>query len=276
MFTLNCKGRLLVAENALVMGIINVTDDSFYAGSRQMRIDTILKKAAQMLEEGAEILDIGGQSTRPGSSLLTAEAEYSRVVPAITLLAKEFPGAIISVDTFYASVATGAIAAGAHIVNDISGGEMDAKMLNTVAGLNVPYICMHMKGTPQTMQSMMDYTNVTTEVLDYFIRKVAVFRKAGIHDVIIDPGFGFSKTIQHNFQLLKNLRTFSILQLPVLVGLSRKSTIYKTLGITAEEALNGTSVLNTLALENGAGILRVHDVKEAKEAVALFAEYKNA
>jgi len=276
MFTLNCKGRLLVAENALVMGIINVTDDSFYAGSRQTGTDAVVKKASQMLEEGAEILDIGGQSTRPGSSLLTAEAEYSRVVPAITLLAKEFPGAIISVDTFYASVASGAIAAGAHMVNDISGGEMDANMLSTVAGLNVPYICMHMKGTPQTMQSMADYTNVTTEVLDYFIRKVAACRKAGIHDVIIDPGFGFSKTIQHNFQLLKNLRTFSILQLPVLAGLSRKSTIYKTLGVTAEEALNGTSVLNTLALENGAGILRVHDVKEAKEAVVLFAAYKNA
>ncbi len=276
MFTLNCKGRLLVAERPLVMGIINVTDDSFYAGSRQQGTGAVLKKAAQMLAEGADILDIGGQSTRPGSTLLTAEAEFTRVVPAIEALAKEFPEAILSVDTFYAAVAQKAAGAGAHIINDISAGELDKKMIATVAALGVPYVCMHMKGTPQTMQSMAEYSDVTKEVLDYFIKKASDCKKAGIHDVIIDPGFGFSKTITHNFQLLKNMQALSILQLPILVGLSRKSTIYKTLNISAEEALNGTTVLHTLALQNCAGILRVHDVKEAREAITLFSAYKNA
>ncbi len=276
MFTLNCKGRLLAAERPLVMGIINVTDDSFYTGSRQQGTGAVLKKAAQMLAEGADILDIGGQSTRPGSTLLNAEAECTRVVPAIEALAKEFPEAILSVDTFYAAVAQKASDAGAHIINDISAGELDKKMIATVASLRTPYVCMHMKGTPQTMQSLAEYSDVTKEVLDYFIKKAGDCKQAGIHDVIIDPGFGFSKTITHNFQLLKNMQVLSILQLPILVGLSRKSTIYKTLNISAEEALNGTTVLHTLALQNGAGILRVHDVKEAREAITLFSAYKNA
>lgn len=273
MFTLNCKGILLVAENPLVMGIINTTPDSFYSGSRRESIDSVLQQARQMLAAGADILDIGGQSTRPGSTLLSDAEEMERVIPAVTAIANQFPAAILSIDTFYATVATAAVAAGARIVNDISSGDMDANMLATVAGLRVPYICMHMKGKPQTMQSEAVYDDVVKEVLDYFIGKIAMCRKAGITDIIIDPGFGFAKTIRHNFQLLKQLAAFNITGLPVMAGLSRKSTIYKTLGITAEEALNGTTVLNTLALQNGADILRVHDVKEAKEVVKLFIEY---
>jgi dihydropteroate synthase len=276
MFTLNCKGKLLVAENPLVMGIINTTPDSFYSGSRRESIDAVLQQAQQMLEAGADILDIGGQSTRPGSMLLSNTEEMERVIPAITAIAGKFPGAILSIDTFYATVAAAAVAAGARIVNDVSSGDMDASMLPVVAGLQVPYICMHMKGTPQNMQSEAIYDDVVKEVLDYFIGKIAACKKAGIRDVIIDPGFGFAKTIRHNFQLLKQLAAFTMTGLPVMAGLSRKSTIYKTLGITIEEALNGTTVLNTLALQNGAGILRVHDVREAKEVVKLFMAYNKS
>ena len=276
MFTLNCKGRLVTAAQPLVMGIINITPDSFYNESRQQNTEAIVKKAGQMLEEGAGILDIGGQSTRPGSQLLTAEDEASRVSNAIEAIIGTFPAAIISVDTFYAKVAVAAVAAGASIVNDISGGEMDKHMLETIGGLQTPYVCMHMKGTPQTMQQQAEYENVTTEVLDYFIRKLEACKKAGIHDVIFDPGFGFAKTSGHNFKLLKQLDVFKITGRPLLVGLSRKSTISKTLGTTTAGALNGTTVLNTIALQNGADILRVHDVKEAVEAVKLFCAYQEA
>jgi dihydropteroate synthase len=276
MFTLNCKGRLLVAENPLVMGIINITPDSFYAGSRHEAINDMLRHASQMMKDGADILDIGGQSTRPGSQLLSAEEEMKRVIPAIEAVHKQHPEGFISVDTFYSKVAIAAVAAGAVMVNDISGGEMDEHMLSAVADLGVPYISMHMKGNPQTMQKQAVYEDVVKEVLDYFIAKTEVCKKAGIHDVIIDPGFGFGKTIQHNFQLLKNLAVFKILEKPILAGLSRKSTVYKTLNTTAEHALNGTTVLNTISLQNGASLLRVHDVKEAKEAVQLFWEYKKA
>ncbi len=273
MFTLNCKGRLLVIDEPIVMGIINVTPDSFYSGSRQPGIDAVLKEADKMLTEGATILDIGGQSTRPGSEPIGADNELQRVIPAIEAIASRFPDSYISVDTYHTKVAATAVAAGASIVNDISSGEMDAEMIETVASLQVPYIAMHMKGTPATMQQNAQYENVTREVLDYFIKKTEQCRLAGINDVIIDPGFGFGKTIQHNFQLLKDLAVFKILQKPVLAGLSRKATIYKTLGTTAGEALNGTTVLNTIALLNGANILRVHDVKEAKEAVKLIGAY---
>ena len=276
MFTLNCKGRLLVAANPLVMGIINITPDSFYAGSRYEAINDMLRHASQMIKDGADILDIGGQSTRPGSQLLSAEEEMKRVIPAIEAIHAQYPESFISVDTFYSKVAIAAVAAGAEMVNDISSGEMDAHMLSTVAGLGVPYICMHMKGNPQSMQEQAVYEDVVKEVLDYFIAKTEACKKAGIHDLIIDPGFGFGKTIQHNFQLLKSLAVFKILEKPILIGLSRKSTVYKTLNITAEHALNGTTVLNTIALQNGASLLRVHDVKEAKEAVQLFGEYKKA
>jgi len=272
MFTLNCRGRLLVIESPLVMGIINATPDSFYEGSRFMGGEKILQQAAIMLKEGADILDIGGQSTRPGSIQLNEEEELSRIIEPLELLHKHFPEAIISVDTYYSKVVKEAVSAGASIVNDISGGNLDENMLSTVGKLRVPYICMHMQGKPQTMQREPHYENVTREVLDFFIKKMDDCKKAGIHDVIIDPGFGFGKTIKHNFELLKNFSVFKMLEKPLLAGISRKSTIYKTLGVSANDALNGTTVLNTIALLNGANILRVHDVKEAKEAVKLVGE----
>lgn len=273
MFTLNCKGKLLVAESPLVMGIINITPDSFYEGHLGKTIENILQMAGAMLADGADILDIGGQSTRPGSQRITAGEELKRVVPAIEAINKNYPNAIISVDTYHSKVACEAVAAGAAIVNDISAGAMDEKMLAAVAGLKVPYIAMHMQGTPETMQQSPQYDDAIKEVLDFFIQKIDKCKKAGINDIIIDPGFGFGKTTAHNFQLLKNLRVFEMLGKPILVGLSRKATIYKTLGITAAEALNGTTCLNTTALLNGASILRVHDVKEARQAVQLMHHY---
>lgn len=269
MFTLNCKGKLLTITKPIVMGIINTTPDSFYTQSQQASIDAVLAKATQMLQEGATILDIGGQTTKPGSQEVGIEEELNRVIPAIDQLTKAFPDAIISIDTYHSKVAQYAVEAGARIVNDVSGGMMDVTMLATVAQLRVPYICMHMKGIPQNMQQNPTYENVTKEVLEFFIERIETCRLAGINDVIVDPGFGFGKTIAHNFQLLKELAVFKMLQKPILLGVSRKSTIYKTLGITANEALNGTTVLNTIGIQNGANILRVHDVKEAMECVKL-------
>ncbi|HWN88671.1 MAG TPA: dihydropteroate synthase [Chitinophagaceae bacterium] len=275
MFTLNCKGRLLVIEKPLVMGIINATPDSFFGGSRFNGVDEIVTTAENMLNDGADIIDIGGQSTRPGSELISVDEEIERIVPAIKAIANKLPNAFISIDTFYSTVAMAAVDAGATIVNDISAGSMDNKMIKTVAELKVPYVLMHMKGTPQTMQQNTTYENVTSEVLDFFILKSNELKKAGIVDIIIDPGFGFAKKINQNFQLLKNLSVFKMLDKPIMLGISRKSTIYKTLEINADDALNGTTVLNTIGLMNGASILRVHDVKEAKEAVKLFsATYK--
>lgn len=270
MYTLNCKGRLLVVDKPLVMGIINATPDSFFGDSRFSEVDEIVAKVEKMLNDGADLIDIGGQSTRPGSELISPNEEIKRVVPAIEAIIQKFPDTFISIDTFYSKVAIAAINGGATLVNDISAGSMDKQMIETVVQLKVPYILMHMKGTPQTMQQNAVYENVNREVLDFFIAKTNELSKAGVLDIIIDPGFGFGKTIDHNFELLKNLSVFKMLDKPVLVGISRKSTIYKTLGVTAEEALNGTSVLNTIALMNGASVLRVHDVKEAKEAVTLF------
>lgn len=269
MFTLNCKGRLLDVEKPAVMAIINITPDSFYTGSRFETIDGILKKAEQFLQEGASILDIGGQSTRPGSIALTADEELQRIITPIEALQREFPEAILSVDTYHSKVALETVQAGASIVNDISAGQLDPKMIETVAALKVPYILMHMQGTPQTMQEHPTYTNVTSEVLDFFIQKIAELKNAGITDIIADPGFGFGKTIAHNFQLLRELAVFKILSCPLLLGISRKSTIYKTLGVTAAESLNGSTVLHTIGLMNGVSILRVHDVKEAMEAIRL-------
>lgn len=269
MYTLNCKGKLLILDKPIVMGIINATPDSFFSGSRQPGLDASLHKAEQMLKEGAAILDIGGQSTRPGSAALGASEELKRLLPVIETIHLHFPEAILSIDTYHAKVARQTVEAGASIINDISAGYMDATMLSTVATLQVPYVCMHMIGTPQTMQQYATYEDVTREVIDFFIHRIEDCRLAGIHDVIIDPGIGFSKTIQHNFRLLKDLSLFRLLQKPLLLGISRKSTICKTLGITPEEALNGTTVLNTIGLMNGAQILRVHDVKEAVEAIQL-------
>jgi len=269
MFTLNCKGRLLIIDQPIVMGIINATPDSFYSGSRQQSVDGALQQAEKMIQEGAVILDIGGQSTRPGGTTLTADEELKRVLPAIEAIYRQFPDCFISIDTYYSKVAREAVAQGASLVNDISGGSFDKAMTATVASLQVPYICMHIKGTIATMHENPVYENVTVEVLDYFIQKTAACSQAGINDIIIDPGFGFSKNSSHNFELLKNLDVFQMLNKPLLLGVSRKSTIYKTLGIPVEESLNGTTVLNTAGLLKGASILRVHDVREAMEAITL-------
>lgn len=274
MFTLNCKGKLLVIDQPIVMGIINTTPDSFYSGSRTDVIDEILFRAEKMVSDGATVLDIGGQSTRPNSEQIPADEELKRVLPAIEAIHKKFPEQIISIDTFYSTVAKNAVDAGASIINDVSAGTMDAKLLSTVAQLKVPYVLMHMLGKPQTMQQNPEYKNVTVDVFDFLNFKVAELTALGIHDIIVDPGFGFGKTTAHNFQLLRELSFFKQLNRPVMVGLSRKASVYKTLGITAEEALNGTTVMHTLALLNGANILRVHDVKEAMQAIKLCAAYK--
>jgi dihydropteroate synthase len=276
MFTLNCKGKLILIEKPLVMGILNINNDSFYTGSRFQNLDAIGIKAEQMMEEGADIMDIGGQSTRPGSERISAEEEMQRVIPVIEMLSKKIGKVLLSIDTYHASVAEAAVHAGASIVNDISAGEMDKNMIDTVASLGVPYICMHMKGIPETMHLDIHYENIITEVLDFFIKKINECRLAGIKDVIIDPGFGFGKTVQHNLILIKNLSVFKMIRKPIMAGLSRKSTIYKTLHTTAEDSLNGSTVLNTIALQNGAVILRVHDVKEAKEAAILVQAYGKA
>jgi len=275
MFTLNCNGRLLSTVRPLVMGIINTTPDSFHESSRKITIPEIVREAESMLNEGADILDIGGQSTRPGSTAVDAEEEIKRVIDGINAIHQRFPDAVISVDTWYSKVAREAVAAGASFINDISGGMLDKEMLDTVASLNVPYALMHMKGTPQTMQQSPTYSDVTTEVLDFLIQRTHQVAKAGIKDIIIDPGFGFGKTIAHNFELLRNLAVFKMIGRPLLIGLSRKSSISKTLNITTEDSLNGTTVMNTVALLNGADIIRVHDVREAKEAVRLIEAYQH-
>lgn len=276
MFSLNCKGKLLFIEKPLVMGILNLTEDSFYAGSRHQTMESIKNKAAQMIAEGADILDLGAQSTRPGSTRFTAEDELKKLIPAIDLLTKNFPGIIISIDTYLSKVAKESVAAGASIINDISAGTMDTQMIGMVGKLKVPYVCMHMKGVPETMQQQTNYENVSKEILDFFITKIEECRQAGIDDIIIDPGFGFGKSISQNLRLLKELPVFKMLEKPIMAGVSRKSTIYKTLKISAEDSLNGTTVLNTIALLNGASILRVHDIKEAKEAVTLIEAYGEA
>ncbi len=276
MYTLNCKGRLLMMDQPWIMGIINATPDSFYKESRKQPADEIVQLAGKMITEGVNMIDIGGQSTRPGSKRISAEEEIHRTVPAIERIMQHFPDAIISIDTYSSGVAKAAVKAGACIVNDISSGDMDNAMLTTVAGLQVPYICMHMQGTPDTMQKDPQYENVSATVLDYLAGKVEQCRQAGINDIIIDPGFGFGKTIAHNFTLLKSLPALQIINRPIMAGLSRKSTICKVLHITPEEALNGTTALHTIALMNGANILRVHDVKAAKEAITLFMAYQRS
>lgn len=271
MFTLNCRGRLLTATRPLIMGIINVTPDSFYDESRRGDADGVLWQTERMLNEGADIIDIGAQSTRPQSQPVSMEEELSRIAGIVDVVTDKFPEAVFSIDTFYSKVAELCIAGGASIINDISGGEMDENMIPLAAKLGAPYICMHMRGSPQTMQHLNDYDDVTKAVLDYFIRKIEQCKTAGIRDIVIDPGFGFSKNVKQNFELLGKLQHLKILERPMLVGLSRKSSIYKTLGTTPDKALNGTTVLNTVALMKGAGILRVHDVKEARECVELVA-----
>ncbi len=273
MFPLNCNGRLLNIDKPIEMGIINITPDSFYSGSRYESQDEILNRAAQMINEGATILDIGGQSTRPGSTRLRDEEELERVLEPISSIRKEFPEIFISIDTFYSLVAKEAVRAGADIVNDISAGSLDEQLIETVAALKVPYVLMHMKGNPQNMQEQTHYEDVTENVYAFLKQKKVELLDAGIKDLIVDPGFGFGKNISQNFELLKNLSIFKDLESPILLGISRKSFIYKTLGISAADALNGTTVLNTIGLSNGASILRVHDVRAAREAIQLVNTY---
>jgi len=268
-YTLNCNGRLLVIDSPIVMGILNATPDSFYNKGRASDPRSLLEEAGRMIEAGATLLDIGGMSTRPGAGEITLAEEEDRVLPAITLIRKEFNHIYISVDTYRAQVARAAVQAGADIVNDISAGDLDGEMLPVIAGLGVPYIAMHMKGAPRTMQVNPTYDDVVKEVLDYFIHKVAAAQEAGIKDIIIDPGFGFGKNVLQNYTLLKSLSAFKMLDRPLLAGVSRKSMIGRLLDIAPAEALNGTTVLNTIALQQGASILRVHDIQEAIQAIKI-------
>ncbi len=274
---INTGGKLLDLEIPKVMGIINITPDSFYEGSRYNTDEEILRVAVRMLEDGADILDVGGYSSRPRAKDISIEEESNRVLKAIKLINRELPDAIISVDTFRADIAREAVVeCGALMINDISGGEADSKMFLIVEDLNVPYIMMHMKGDPRTMQDNPVYEDVVADILKWLGERIFKLRSAGVKDIIIDPGFGFGKTVDHNFELLSKLGDFSIAGLPVLVGVSRKSMIWKTLNISADEALNGTTAMNAVALINGADILRVHDVKEAVQTVKLIRKIINS
>jgi dihydropteroate synthase len=264
--SLNCRGRLVLFHQPAVMGILNSTPDSFFENSRATG-DQLLEAAAAMLSDGAAFIDIGGYSSRPGAADVSPAEEADRVLPAVETLAKHLPEAIISVDTFRSSVAEKAVAAGAHIINDISSGDDDPEMMQVVARLKVPYIMMHKKGTPRTMAKLAQYDDVTLEVLEYFNRKIAAARSAGIVDLIIDPGFGFAKNLQHNYELLNRLGDLRIAGLPILAGVSRKKMIQHITNTDAAGALNGTTVVNTIAILNGATILRVHDVKQAVECI---------
>lgn len=268
---INVRGNLIDLSIPRVMGIINVTPDSFYAGSRFTVKEGIINAVRRMLLEGADFIDVGGYSSRPGAVDITVEEEKSRVLPAIKIITDEFPEAIVSVDTFRAEVAYEAVVnCGASIINDISGGDADREMFDVIAQLNVPYILMHMQGTPQTMQINPVYNDVVADILIWFGERITKLKSAGVKDIIIDPGFGFGKTNEHNYELLRRLNEFIVTGLPVMVGLSRKSMIWKTLGIKPEDALNGTSVLNAFALMKGADIIRVHDVREAVQTRELF------
>lgn len=270
--SINCNGMLLDFSTPKVMGIINLTPDSFYYGGKYKDETEIVEGVRQMITDGASIIDLGAQSTRPGAELIHADEEWKRLKSPLKKIRKEFPDIPISVDTFYSSVAKKAVEAGADIINDISGGSMDDKMFEAVAKLKVPYILMHIQGTPQTMQQNPHYENVVKEVMKYFSEKISQLVLLGVHDIIIDPGFGFGKTLEHNYELLNKLDLFRMLERPIMTGISRKSMINKVLNIKPEDALNGTTVLNTIALMKGANILRVHDVKEAVEAVKLVSE----
>ncbi len=273
--SLNCSGKLVDLSVPKVMGILNITPDSFYDGGRYDTEDKILVRITEMVTGGAEIVDIGGMSTRPGSKPVTEEEEISRIIPAIKLIRKHFPEVIISVDTYRSNVARIAVKDySVNIINDISGGEMDNNMFGTIADLHIPYIIMHMKGSPLIMQTQTEYDDILAEMIDYFSLRIEKLKSMGVNDLVIDPGFGFSKTINQNFFLLKNLGTFRIFELPLMAGISRKSMIYRTLGTDSEGSLNGTTVLNTVALLNGADILRVHDVKEAVQAITLVGKLK--
>lgn len=273
--TINCKGQLVDLTLPKVMGILNVTPNSFFDGGRYKNDSEILLRVEKMLLNGATFIDIGAYSSKPSAEFVSEEEELQRIVPIVQLILEHFPETLISIDTFRSEVAKACIENGAAIINDISAGILDDKMLETIAKYNVPYIMMHMRGTPQTMQAMTNYDNIVKEILFYFSERIAQARSLGINDLIVDPGFGFAKTLEQNYEILQKMELFQMLELPLLAGVSRKSMIYKTLHSSAEEALNGTTVLNTIALTKGAKILRVHDVREAIECVALFNKINN-
>lgn len=273
---INCKGQLIDLNHPRVMGVINLTPDSFYDGGAYKSSDDILRQVEKMLDEGATFIDLGAYSSRPRATHISEDEERSRLLPVLDLIAKEFPESLISVDTFRSGIAKEAITRGACMINDISGGGMDKNMFLTIADLQVPYIMMHMVGTPQTMMKHTVYTNLLKDVIFYFSQKIFELRNLGVNDLILDPGFGFSKTIDQNFALLNEMELLKSLNLPVLAGLSRKSMLYKLLGVGPDQALNATTSVNTMALMKGANILRVHDVKEAVEVVTLFEKMMNA
>ena len=269
-YSINLRGRLVEIDRSWVMGIVNVTPDSFYSGSRATDELTLVDRVRQLMAEGADMLDIGACSTRPGSQSVDAQGEMERLQWALSIIRREAPGVILSVDTYRADVARRCVEDwGVDIINDISGGTLDSAMFKTVAQLRVPYVLMHMRGTPDTMSSLTDYDNVTADVLEWMARRIDDMRQMGVADIIADPGFGFAKTVEQNYELLARLEAFHALNAPLLVGVSRKRMIYTPLDCTADEALNGTTIVNTLALERGAHILRVHDVRAAVEAVKL-------
>lgn len=268
--TINCKGQLIDLSIPKVMGILNVTPNSFFDGGKYKNEDAIISQVDKMLNDGAAFIDIGAYSSKPNAEFVSEKEEMERIVPVIQLILKHFPDTLLSIDTFRAEVAKVSIENGAAIINDIAAGELDDKMFGVIAQYNVPYIMMHMRGNPQTMQDLTQYDDIVKEMLLYFSEKVKKARSLGINDLILDPGFGFAKTTDQNYEVLQKMELFNLPELPVLAGFSRKSMIYKTLKITAQEALNGTTVLNTIALTKGAKILRVHDVKEAMESINLY------
>jgi dihydropteroate synthase len=274
--TLNVQGKLVDLSVPKVMGILNVTPDSFYEGSRFVQPASILKQVEKMVTEGADFIDVGGYSSRPGATDISEKEELARVLPVIQAICKEFTSTIISIDTFRSEVARQAVLHGASIINDISSGELDANMFGVVAALKVPYVAMHMRGKPQTMNQLTTYENLVKDITDHFHKKINLLHSLGIKDVVIDPGFGFAKTVEQNFELLNHLEYLQILGKPMLVGLSRKSMIWRTLNTTPDHALNGTTALHTLALLKGASILRVHDVKEAIETIKLLSVLNNS
>jgi dihydropteroate synthase len=273
--TINCKGQLIDLATPKVMGILNVTPNSFFDGGKYENDSEILSRVGKMLNDGATFIDIGAYSSKPSAEFVSEDEELQRIVPIVNLILEHFSETLISIDTFRSEVAKACIENGAAIINDISAGILDDKMLETIAKYNVPYIMMHMRGTPQTMQTMINYDNIVKEILFYFSERIAQARSLGINDLIVDPGFGFAKTLGQNYEVLQKMELFEMLELPLLAGFSRKSMIYKTLNSSADDALNGTTVLNTIALTKGAKILRVHDVKEAMECVTLFNKINN-
>ncbi|NNE33068.1 MAG: dihydropteroate synthase [Winogradskyella sp.] len=268
--TINCKGKLIDLSSPAVMGILNITPDSFYDGGKNKGERNIIKKIETMLNDGATFIDIGGYSSRPGADFVSEDEELKRVLPVIKLILKQFPETLISVDTFRSNVAKQSIESGAALINDISAGHLDNNMLTTIGKLGVPYIMMHMKGNPKTMQQHTNYNNLVKEIISYFAERLSAAYTAQLMDVIIDPGFGFAKSLEQNYELLNRLELLNMLEKPLLTGMSRKSMIYKTLNTTPDNALNGTTALHMVALQKGAKILRVHDVKEAKECVSLY------